>query len=168
MFLTGPARSDKSTAMRVAEQFCYEFCVAIGVMWCERTFLFTAYTGSAASLIGGITISKAAYINQQKQLSADDINEWKDVKILVIDEDSFMSDRILMTLNNRLMDIGNRTTFFGGLSIIFAGDFHQLKPICLNKSDLMFSSLSSMFWQRIINTTIILDNDHCFKEDPEY
>jgi hypothetical protein len=61
--------------MRVAEQFCYEFCVAVGVMWCDRTFLFTAYTGSAASLIGGVIISKAAYINQHKQLSADNKNE---------------------------------------------------------------------------------------------
>jgi hypothetical protein len=59
-------------------------------------------------------------------------------------------------------------TSFGGLSIIFAGDFCQLEPICLNNSDLMFLSLSSMFWQRIINAIIILDNDHCFKEDPEY
>jgi hypothetical protein len=91
--------------------------------------LFTAYAGSAASLIGGIAISKAAYINQQKELSADDINEWKDVNILMIDEVSFMSDRILMTLNNRLMDIGNRMTSFGGLSIIFAGDFCQFEPI---------------------------------------
>ncbi len=79
-----------------------------------------------------------------------------------------MRDRILMTLNNRLMDIRNRTTSFGGLSIFFAGDFHQLEPICLNKSDLMFSSLSSMSWQRIINAMIILDNDNCFQEDPEY
>jgi hypothetical protein len=79
-----------------------------------------------------------------------------------------MSDRILMTLNNRPVDVGNRTTSFGGLSIIFAGDFRQLKPICSNKSDLMFLSLSSMFWQRIINAIIILDNDHCFKKDPEY
>ncbi len=155
MFLTGPAGSCKSTAMRVAEQFCYEFCVAVGVMWCERTFLFTAYTGSAASLIGGITTSKAAYINQQKQLSADNIHEWKDVKIIVIDEVSFMGNRTLMTLNNRLMDIGNRMTSIGGLSIIFAGDFHQIEPICSSKSDLMFFSLLSMFWQRIINAIII-------------
>jgi hypothetical protein len=35
MFLTGPAGSGKSTAMSVAEQFCYEFCVVVGVMWCE-------------------------------------------------------------------------------------------------------------------------------------
>jgi hypothetical protein len=32
LFLTGPAGSGKSTAMRVAEQFCYGLCVAVGVM----------------------------------------------------------------------------------------------------------------------------------------
>ncbi len=79
-----------------------------------------------------------------------------------------MSDNILMTLNNRLMGIGNRMTSFGGLSIIFTGDFCQLEPICLKESDLMFLSLSSMFWQRIINAIIFLDNDHHFKEDPEH
>ncbi len=155
MFLTWPAGSGKSTPMRVAEQLCYEYCVAVGVMWCEKTFLFTAYTGSAASLLGGLTISKVAYINQQKPLSTDDINEWKDVKILVVDAVSFMSNSVLMTLNNRLMDIGNRTTSFGGLSIIFADDFRQLEPVCSKESELMFSSISSMFWNRIINAIII-------------
>jgi hypothetical protein len=35
-------------------------------MWSDTTFLFTAYTGAAASLIGGTTISKTAYLNQKK------------------------------------------------------------------------------------------------------
>ncbi len=50
MFLTGPAGSEKSTAMQVAQQFCYDFYLAVGVMWSDTTFLFTAYTGAAASL----------------------------------------------------------------------------------------------------------------------
>jgi hypothetical protein len=75
MFLTGPAGSGKSTAMKIAEQFCYEFCIAVGIMWSDKTFIFTAYTGSAASLFGGVTISKAAFPNQCKQLSIDDRNE---------------------------------------------------------------------------------------------
>ena len=45
MFLTGPAGSGKSTAMRVAQQFCYEFCIAVGIMWSDKTFIFTLYTG---------------------------------------------------------------------------------------------------------------------------
>ncbi len=68
MFLTGPAGSGKSTAVMVAQHFCYEFCLAVGAMWSDSTFLFTAYTGAAASLLGGVTISKATFINQRKPL----------------------------------------------------------------------------------------------------
>jgi hypothetical protein len=50
--------------MKVAQQFCYEFCIAMGIMWNDNTFVFTAYTGLAASLFGGVTISKAVFLNQ--------------------------------------------------------------------------------------------------------
>ncbi len=49
MFLTGPAKAGKSTAVMVAQHFCYEFCLAVGAMWSDTTFLFAAYTGAAAS-----------------------------------------------------------------------------------------------------------------------
>jgi hypothetical protein len=40
MFLTRPTGSGKSTAMKVAQQFCYEFCIAVGIMWSDkRSFL---------------------------------------------------------------------------------------------------------------------------------
>jgi hypothetical protein len=32
MFLTGPAGLDESTAIKVAQQFCYESCIAVGIM----------------------------------------------------------------------------------------------------------------------------------------
>ncbi len=79
IFLTGPAGSGKSTAVKVAQQFCYDFCLTVGVMWSDQTFLFAAYTGAAASLFGGITISEAAFLNQQKALSLNNKNEWQDV-----------------------------------------------------------------------------------------
>ena len=168
MFLTGPAGSGKSTSMKIAQQFCYEFCIAVGIMWSDKTFIFTAYTGSAASLFGGVTISKAAFLNQRKQLSVDDRNEWQDVRILVIDEVSFMSDTIFKTLDIKLKEIKNRSQPFGGFTIIFAGDFRQLEPIGVNETELLFSSLSSQHWENCINAVIILDNEHRFKEDPEY
>ena len=168
MFLTGPAGSGKSSALMVAQQFCYEFCLSVGVMWSDKTFLFTAYTGSAASLFGGVTISKAAFINQNSALSLDDINEWQGVRLLIIDEISFMSDSVLKKLDKKLKQIGNAARVFGGFSIIFSGDFRQLEPVCSNDSELLFSSLSSGLWDNSINVVIILDNDHRFKEDPEY
>jgi hypothetical protein len=75
MFLTGLAVSQKSTAMKVAQQFCYDFCLVVGAMWSNHIFLFTVYTGAAALLFGGVTISKAAFLNQQKALSLNDKNE---------------------------------------------------------------------------------------------
>jgi hypothetical protein len=43
MFLNRPAGSGKSTAMKVAQQFCHEFCIAVGIMWSDKTYgLYTA------------------------------------------------------------------------------------------------------------------------------
>ncbi len=85
--------------MKVTQQFCYDFCLVVSVMWGDITFLLTAYTGAAASLFGGVTISKATFLNQQKALSLKNINKWQDVQILIIDEVSFMSDKNLETLD---------------------------------------------------------------------
>jgi hypothetical protein len=79
-----------------------------------------------------------------------------------------MSDKILEALDVKLKEIGNRVKPFGGFSIIFAGDFHQLEPVGSTEFDLMFSSLSSKLWDNCINAIIILNNVHCFEEDPEY
>jgi hypothetical protein len=168
MFLTRPAGSEKSTAIKIAQQFCYEFCIAVGIMWSDKTFIFTVYTGLAESLFGGVTISKAAFLNQCKQLSVDDKNEWQDVRIIVIGKVSFMSDTILKTLDRKLKEIGNRSQLFGGFTIIFAGDFRQLEPVGTKDTELLFSSLSSQHWENCINALIILDNKYRFKEDPEY
>ncbi len=79
-----------------------------------------------------------------------------------------MSDKILESLDVKLKEIGNRANPFGGFSIIFAGDFHQLEPVGSTEFDLMFASLSSKHWDNCINTIIILDKVHRFKEDQEF
>jgi len=168
MFLTGPAGSGKSTAMTVAQQFCRDFCLAVGVMWGDTTFLFTAYTGAAASLFGGVTISKAAFLNKQKPLCLDDINAWQYVRMVVIDEVSFMSDKNILMLDTKLKLIGDRNKPFGGFSIVFAGDFRQLPPVGSTEFELIYSRLSSKHWEHCINVIIILDNAHRFKDDPFY
>ena len=75
-------------------------------MWSDTTFLFTEYTEAAASLFGGVTISKAAFLNQQKALNLNDKNTWQDVQILIVDKVSFMSDKNLNTLDVKLKKIG--------------------------------------------------------------
>lgn len=168
MFLSGPAGAGKTTAVKVAEKFCYHFCKSVGSLWHDTNFLFTAYTGSAASYSGGITICKVGYINKNGDLTLEEILQWRYVKILIIDEISFMKDDELQRLDKRLKECRNRTKIFGGISIIFAGDFRQLEPSGAKDSDLLFSRESSGVFERSLNAVIFLNNVHRFKDDPEY
>jgi hypothetical protein len=79
-----------------------------------------------------------------------------------------MSDSVLKMLNIKLKDIGNRNHIFGGFSIIFSEEFRQLEPVCSNKKKLLFSTLSSGVWENNIIVVIILNNEHRFKDDPQY
>ena len=160
MFLSGPAGSGKTTAVKIAERFCYKFCSVMGKLWTDRTFLFTAYTGSAASCFGGITICKAAFISKSGDLSPEEKSQWKHVRILIIDEISFMTDREIIQLNKRLKECRDSTQVYGGVSIIFAGDFRQLRPHQSSSHDLLYSRKSSCLWEDTLNAVIFLDNVH--------
>ncbi len=71
-----------------------------------------------------------------------------------------------MTENSRKLD--TEPLLLGDSQIIFSGDFRQFEPVGSNVKELMFSSLSSGHWDNNINLVIILTDEHCFKEDPEY
>ena len=57
------------------------------------------------------------------------MNEMKSVKVLIWDEISMSSKRILDIVNLLHLKINNNTMPFGGIQVILAGDFYQLKPI---------------------------------------
>ena len=58
MFSTGPAGAGKSTAVKAAEQFCMMFCRHARIPWMDSTYLYTAYTGSAAALFNGVQFTR--------------------------------------------------------------------------------------------------------------
>ena len=75
MFLTGPDGAGKNTALTVVHNSCFDFFHAVGILWSDMIFLFTAYTRSGASLFGGVSICTTAYINKKGSLSEDDKQE---------------------------------------------------------------------------------------------
>ena len=92
MFFTGFAGAGKSTCVTVARRYCFEFCIVVSIPWDEDTFLFTATTGSSASLFGGSTIHDAAFLNgNERNISTALLERWKRVRILIIDEISFFN-----------------------------------------------------------------------------
>ena len=60
LFLTGPTGAGKTTVIKAAEQFYYEFCSLCSIMWTDTTNFYTLFTGSAASAFGGQTIVKSS------------------------------------------------------------------------------------------------------------
>ena len=165
LFLTGPAGAGKTTAIKAAERFCFEFCSSCNVLWSDTTFFYTAYTGSAASAFGGRTIIKASGMFTTS-VSEIQRAEWSRVRILVIDEISFMTENELKKLDIRLRQYKDRNKVFGGYCIIFGGDFRQL--IRGHDHELMYSRNSQQFFESILTGIIILDNEHRFKDDPEF
>ena len=75
--------------------------------------------------------------------------EWSIVRVLVIDEISFMTESELMKLDVRLQQYKDRNKVFGGNSIIFGGDFRQL--IRGNDHELLYSRNSKTVLRKYLD-----------------
>ena len=92
------------------------------------TFLFTAYTRSAAAAFGGLKTSAATYLNKPNPTDTGR-QMFEGVRILVIDGVSFLKDSELKTTMKHLQNIVDPHNPFGGYNIVFGGDFQQMKPV---------------------------------------
>ena len=69
------------------------------------------------------------------------LKNWRNLEILIIDEVSMMSLKILLLLNLIAKKFYKNNNPFGGLQVIFTGDFYQLSPVvnnCSEKEEAMF------------------------------
>lgn len=170
MFLTGPAGSGKSTAVDVAQRYCYEVSLALNITW-DNSFLFTSTTGSSAALFGGVTIHSAAGMMKKFENIDDDYKKaFQHVRLLIVDEISYFSVQDVRKLDRCLKRIRSRTDLpFGGLPIVFCGDFHQLLPVSSEKDHVLFSTAKgNRYWKDLIKTIVVLENKHRFKDDPAF
>lgn len=96
MYITGPAGAGKSTLVKIAQEFCFQFCRAVKSNWDNKTFLFTALR-CAASLFGRITTHSAVFINKKSENITDaDMSQWDNVQFLVVDEISMGTKKLLI------------------------------------------------------------------------
>ena len=114
--------------MELAQTYYHNFCQIVGLPFDDKTFYFTSTTGSSACLFGGNTIHGAAHL-MKKHITDALCEEWKHVKILVIDEVSFLKDTGVEMLDTKLRRLTKRNKLCGGVSVVFLGYFHQLPPI---------------------------------------
>lgn len=130
IFLTGPAGTGKSYCLNELFTFLNEKEIFYGK---------TATTGVAAINIGGTTIhawSGMGLATDEGMQLLDKVESnrkakyrIKNAKVLVIDEISMATSNLLEKLDICCQYIRNNEKPFGGLQVIFTGDFLQLPPV---------------------------------------
>jgi len=95
---------------------------------------------------------------------------WKTVRILIIDEVSMMSLKILEVLNKIAQTVRGNVAPFGGIQTVFLGDFYQLPPVATyGDPDTENFCFQSSLWNKLFPTdnTVVLKT--IFRQsDPVY
>ena len=163
VFLTGEPGAGKTYAINEYIKWLRERGVEPAV---------TASTGIAATHVNGMTIHSWSGIGIKKNVSDWDIEMIQSrektalrivqAKILIIDEISMLDsatlssvDRVLRTLRRRPMMPEQP---FGGLQVIFVGDFFQLPPV--SRNDRVQFAFESDAWKEANPVVCYLSEQH--------
>jgi len=111
--------------------------------------------GSDESIIGRICLNK--FKNKS----------WKLAQILIIDEVSMMSKRMFELLDSIGRRVRKLDKPFGGIQLIFSGDFYQLPPVNKQVKNVDESAFcfESPFWDETFQSQYLLD--HVFRQTDE-
>jgi ATP-dependent DNA helicase PIF1 len=80
------------------------------------------------------------------------LKNWFNLKCLIVDEVSMMSLKILLILDSLTRKIYNKPNLpFGGLQVIFSGDFYQLPPVnsCDQEKEASMFCFEHTLWNEI-------------------
>ena len=170
-FLHGPAGCGKTTVIDLIIEYAREYCDKFAnFKFTSRTIVVTALTGVAATLLNGETVHSALHLNRKRPIEAEQIELWKDTMLVVIDEISFASNCDISNINNKLGVLKqNAQAKFGGIDIIFSGDFRQLEPIVTKGEDAkpIYES-DCIEFKDWVNCYLELDGKHRFRNDREW
>lgn len=134
VFFTGPAGSGKTVLLReIIKQLKEKYKTP------AEAVAVTATTGLAGLNIGGKTyhshfglgLGDANYKVLVKRISkrSDVVKVWKNCKVLIIDEISLVDSRMLSKLAGIAQHFKKSMLPFGGIQLVFVGDFFQLPPV---------------------------------------
>jgi len=130
------------------------------IAWLEAAGIpvaVTASTGIAATHIGGMTLHAWSRIGIKDMLTPFDLDQITSnekastritkAKVLIIDEISMLDGKVLEMVNQVCRVVRNKAEVFGGLQIIFVGDFFQLPPVT-RQGEVLRYAFESAAWEQ--------------------
>ena len=129
IFITGPGGSGKSALIKKIKEHCRKEIQVCALTGCAAVLLNckakTLHSWSGIGLGNG-TIEQ----NIKKILSSRYKKEmWLTTDILIVDEVSMLSLKLFDMLNEIGKAVRKNPRPFGGIQLIFSGDFYQLPPV---------------------------------------
>lgn len=162
VFMTGSAGSGKSEVIKYIKKLLGSKVVHV-----------TAMTGRASLLIGGKTLHSWAGIGLGQgtweelvqDMSFNAKKNWRQKElVLVVDEVSMLSHELFEKLDNIGKYFRRSALPFGGITLLFSGDFKQLPPV---KADLLLKS--KLFMETFpTSSTVLLTTNFRQEGDPVY
>ena len=145
--------------------YAKEYCSYLpNVIFGRNTIVVTAMTGVAATLICGETTHGALFLNQKREIEPEQIELWADTRLLIIDEISFASKSDFQMMHKQLGKLKQEMNKkFGGLNIIFSGDFRQLEPV--GRGKLPIYKDECPYFVEWVNCYLELNGMHRLKKD---
>ena len=132
IFITGPGGTGKTALIRHIQKDAYKKCLDIQVCaltGCAAVLLEckakTVHSWAGIGLGNGTIEQIITKIMKNRYLKA----TWKGTDILIIDEVSMMSQKLFELLDSIGKAVRRNTRPFGGIQVIFSGDFYQLPPV---------------------------------------
>ena len=132
MYLGGSGGTGKSRVIQAVVDFARRWHSSSAIVIC-------ASCGAAAVLIGGCTLHSALGIHislNPPDPTEEQILAWSHIGVLFIDEFSMINPALFDLTDSRLRKLKGRLDLpFGGIHVVFCGDFYQLPPIgaCIYK-----------------------------------
>jgi hypothetical protein len=166
LFLTGAGGSGKTEVINSVLAYAKGFCMEMEYIFDKRLIVVTAMSGVAATLINGETIHSAAHLNCDK-ITIEHQREWANTRMLIVDEISFASASDILKLHEKLRQLKQAPPNYkyGGLHVIFTGNFSQLEPV---NGKPLYHEPNFAPWHAWVNCFMELTGQHRFKNDPEF
>lgn len=132
IFITGPGGTGKSALIKYMQEYAFKKGLLLQVC---------ALTGCAAVLLNckAKTLHSWAGIGLGNTTVEDMVNKikkstykkknWKDIQVLIVDEVSMLSKKLFEMLDAIGKSVKRNKKPFGGIQLIFSGDFYQLPPV---------------------------------------